>query len=102
MFGTKSLTTSNINQAINDGAGFLLFSMHGSPTKIATFPPFNKKRWIQLPLPSGYNISEVQKLTNDGKLPIAVFGACSNGDFDTLSCPIAWEFVKHTYWRSDS
>jgi len=91
----KMLTTRNINQAINDGAGFLLFSMHGSPTKIATFPPFNKKRWIQLPLPSGYNISEVQKLTNDGKLPIAVFGACSNGDFDTVSCPIAWEFVKH-------
>jgi hypothetical protein len=91
----KRLTARKINQAINDGAGFLLFSMHGSPTKMVTFPPFNKKRWIQLPLPSGYNISEVQKLTNGGKLPIAVFSACSNGDFDTVSNPIAWEFVKH-------
>jgi len=91
----KRLTTKNINQAINDGAGFLLFSMHGLPTKIATFPPFNKKRRLQLPLPSGYDISEVQKLTNDDRLPVAVFGACSNGDFDTVSCPIAWEFVKH-------
>ena len=91
----KRLSTRNINQAINDGAGFLLFSMHGSPTKIATYPPFHKKRWIQLPFPSGYNISEVQKLTNDGKLPITVFGACSNGDFDTESCPIAWKFVQH-------
>jgi len=91
----KRLTTRNINQAINDGAGFLLFSMHGSPTSMVTFPPFNKKRWIQLPSPSGYDISEVQKLINGGKLPIAVFSACSNGDFSTVSSPIAWEFVKH-------
>jgi hypothetical protein len=92
----KRLTTKNINQAINDGAGFLLFSMHGSPTKIVTYPPFNKKRWLQVPLPSGYDISEVQKLINGGKLPIAVFSACSNGDFDTLPSPIAWEFVNHS------
>jgi hypothetical protein len=92
----KRLTTRNINKAINDGAGFLLFSMHGSPTKIVTFPPFNKKKSIQLPSSSGYNIYEVQKLTNGGKLPIAVFSACSNGDFDTVSSPIAWEFVKHS------
>ena len=92
----KRLTTRNINQAINDGAGFLLFSMHGSPTKLVTFPPFNKKQSIQLPFPSGYNISEVQELTNGDKLPIAVFSACSNGDFDTISSPIAWEFVKHS------
>jgi len=91
----KSLTTNNINQAINDGAGFLLFSMHGSPTKMVTFPPFNKKQGIHLPLPSGYNISEVHQLTNGDKLPITVFGACSNGDFDTVANPIAWEFVNH-------
>jgi hypothetical protein len=92
----RMLSTRNINQAINEGAGFLLFSMHGSPTKLVTYPPFHKKQWIQLPLPSGYDISEVQKLTNEGKLPIVVFGACSNGDFDTVTCPIAWEFVNHT------
>ena len=91
----KRLTTENINQAINDGAGFVLFSMHGSPTSMLTFPPFNKKLTIQLPSPSGYNISEVQNLTNGNKLPVVVFGACSNGDFDTVTCPIAWEFVKH-------
>jgi len=98
LFGVraKSLTNRNINQAINDGAGFLLFSMHGSPTKIVTYPPFNKKQWIQLPFPSGYNISEVQHLTNGGKLPVAVFCACSNGDFDTVPDPIAWAFVQQS------
>ena len=91
----KRLTNRNINRAINDGAGFLLFAMHGSPTKIITYPPFNKKRSIQIPFPSGYNISEVEKLTNGDKLPVAIFASCSNGDFDTVSSPIAWEFVKH-------
>lgn len=92
---SKQLTIRNINQAINDGAGFLLFSMHGSPTKLITYPPFNKKNTIQLPSPSGYNISNIEELNNYEKLPIAVFGACSNGDFDTVSSPIAWEFIKH-------
>jgi hypothetical protein len=91
----KQLTIRNINQAINDGAGFLLFSMHGTPTKLITYPPFNKKYTIQLPSPSGYDISNIEELTNYDKLPIAVFGACSNGDFDTVSSPIAWEFVKY-------
>jgi len=92
----KHLSIKNINQAINEGAGFLLFSMHGSPTKLVTYPPFNKKYSIQLPKPDGYDISEVSQLINGNKLPIVVFGACSNGDFDTLSSPIAWEFVKHS------
>ena len=93
----KQLTIRNVNQAINDGAGFLLFSMHGSPTKLITYPPFNKKYTIQLPSPSGYSISNIEELTNYEKLPVAVFGACSNGDFDTVSSPIAWEFVKYPH-----
>jgi len=97
LFGIKTsrLTTKNINQAINDGAGFVLFSMHGAPKSMATYPPFNKKKWIRMPFPSGYNISNVQKLTNGDKLPVVVFSACSCGDFDAIPNPIAWEFVNH-------
>jgi len=91
----KRLTLKNINQAINDGAAFVLFSTHGTPTKMATYPPFNKKRWIELPSPDGYNISHISQLTNSEKLPIIVSSGCSNGDFDTIACPIAWEFVHH-------
>jgi len=96
-FGLRatSLTTRNINAAINDGAGFVLFSMHGSPTLLATYPPFNKARNIPVPFPSGYDISNVENLMNGDKLPVTVFSACSCGNFDENPSPIAWEFVQH-------
>ena len=96
-FGIRSnwLSIRNINNAINKGAGFVLFSMHGSPTSMVTFPPFNKKRSIQMPLFNGYDITEIEKLTNTNKLPIVVFSCCSNGDFDIAPSPIAWEIINH-------
>ena len=90
----ERLINKNINEAINDGAGFLIFNAHGSPTRLVTYPPFNKKRSIQIPYPSGYDISNFDELTNDDKLPVTVFSACSCGDFDKVPTPIAWEFVK--------
>jgi len=85
------LTTDNINSAINDGAGFLLFALHGDTNRLATHFPFTN-RW----LPSdGYYISEIEKLSNNDKLPIAVFSACLCGDFDSVESPIAWEIVQH-------
>ena len=89
----EPLTIQNINGAINNGAGFMLFAGHGSPSMIATHPPFTKQVWV--PSPSGYTSSEVQNLSNKEKLPIAVLCACSTGDFDTSSSPLAWELVKH-------
>ncbi|VVB60513.1 Peptidase family C25 [uncultured archaeon] len=96
LFGIKTnrLTAKNMNLAINDGAGLVMFNFHGAPTSIATHPPFNNKRWMPMSFPSGYNISNVQKLTNGDKLPVIVFSACSCGDFDTIPNPIAWEFVN--------
>lgn len=97
LFGirAKSLTTKNINTAINDGAGFLYFNLHGAPDVMLTFPPFNSKYTIPLPYPDGYKISEVPQLTNGNNLPIAVFLSCSTGDFSEVSSPFAWEIVKH-------
>ena len=89
----KMLTKKNINEAISDGAGFLLFSGHGMPSYWGTHFPFCK--WSWLPYPSGYTSSDVQNLTNGEKLPVAVFNACLCGDFNVTSSPIAWEFVKH-------
>ena len=89
----KRLNKENINQAINDGAGFLLFSGHGSPLTFATHPPFNVRMW--LPAPSGYTSSDIQNLENNEKLPIAIFNACSCGEFDIIFSPIAWEIVKY-------
>jgi hypothetical protein len=90
---TLKFTTENIKNAINEGAGFLLFSTHGNTDKILTHPPFNKNVW--LPSSSGYSSADVLDLRNGEKLPIAVFEACLSGDFDTSESPLAWEFIKH-------
>jgi len=91
---SSSFTVENINDAINEGASFLLLALHGSPTIFATHPPFSN-RW----LPSNsnrYHISEIQKLNNLEKLPIAVLPACSSGDFSIEPNPFAWEFVRYS------
>ena len=91
---SSSLTVEYINEAINEGAGFLLLALHGSPTILATHPPFSNK-W--LPANSNrYHISEIQKLNNLEKLPIAVLPACSSGDFSIEPNPFAWEFVRYS------
>ena len=90
----KMLTNKNMNDAINEGAGFVLFSGHGNPDKIWSHFPFSSKMDVRLPYPSGYTIDEVQYLTNGEKLPVVVFCACSCGDFDYMASPLAWEFMK--------
>lgn len=95
IIGNKALqlTTENIRNTINEGAGFLLFNTHGFTDRIATHPPFNKNIW--LPSSSGYTSDDVLDLRNEEKLPIAIFNACHCGDFDLSLSPIAWEFIKH-------
>jgi hypothetical protein len=86
-------TIENIHNAINEGAGFLLFSTHGDTDKVLTHPPFRGDVW--LPSFSGYSSSDVKNLTNEEMLPVAIFCACLCGDFDAVKSPIAWEFIKH-------
>jgi len=91
----KSLTTDNINEAINGGAGFLMFNGHGkTDSAIITNFPFCRNVW--LPKPLGYKSSDIQNLKNGFKLPVAIFGGCFCGDFNTTPNPIAWEFIKHS------
>ena len=91
----KRLTTENINSAINQGAGFVQFSGHGFPDRIWTYLPFSVKFDYRLPQPIGYSVDDVKGLNNVGKLPVMLFSACSNGDFDSLTSPLAWEFMRH-------
>ena len=95
---TQIPTVEEINKAIYTGAGFVLFSAHGSPEAFGTYPPMHHNIESIIPSPSGYSISALKNLNNNEKLPIIVLGACSCGDFsiiDGVSSPIAWEFVKH-------
>jgi len=90
----KGLTIANINNAISEGAAFLMFNGHGSPdTAISTNFPFLKRIW--LPIPHRYTSSDVDALTNGYKLPVAVFGGCNCGDFNASQTPIAWKFIAH-------
>ena len=90
----KALTIVNINNAISEGAGFLMFNGHGTPdTAILTNFPFIKNLW--LPRPEGYKSSDVDALTNGEKLPVAIFGGCDCGDFNASQIPVAWKFIAH-------
>jgi hypothetical protein len=86
------LTTSNINTAIDQGAGFVLFSGHVYADRFGTHPPFIER--ICLLYLSMYTIDNVKDLTNDDKLPIVLFDACSCGEFDTIEESIAWEIIN--------
>ncbi len=95
IYNAAKLTRENINKAINDGAGFVVFIGHGSPINWATHPPIFKRVW--LPFPLGYLSTDIGDLNNKDKLPLVVLDGCSCGDFSNLTgvpSPIAWEFVK--------
>jgi len=90
----KRLTTKNINNAINEGAGFLMFNGHGLPdTAILTNFPLMKRWW--LPKPNGYTSLDIESLNNGYKLPVVIFGGCLCGDFNTSQSPVAWRFISH-------
>ena len=90
----KALTITNINAAINKGAGFIMFVGHGNiDSAIHTNFPFFNTIW--LPKPSGYNASDMQNLQNEEKLPVGVFLGCLCGDFNETDSPIAWEFIGY-------
>jgi hypothetical protein len=90
----KACTVGNINQAIDEGAGFLMFNGHGSSEiAMAANFPFLKNVW--LPYPHRYCTDDVQELSNGYKLPVTLFGGCNCGDFNASDSPIAWSFVGH-------
>jgi len=82
---------SNINNAIEDGAGFVSFSGHGSPTSWATHPHDKPNTWLPL---AGYKVSDVDALSNGGKLPVVILDACSNSKFDEEPNCLGWKFVS--------
>ena len=110
----KTLTIENMYNAINNGALFMLFTGHGNPQGIVTYPPlFNTWplpiKFSQMPAPSGFTSPNIQNLTNENKLPILILNTCSGADFSNIDryllnfhlvekgcdSPIAWEFTKY-------
>jgi len=84
---TGDLSTQKIRQEISTGAGFVDFSGHGNRYSWATHPPGDFDTW------TGFKISDISLLSNDGAYPVVVLDACSCGDFSDGTC-IAWQFVR--------
>ena len=84
---TGTLNKNDIIQAINQGAGFVDFSGHGSDSTWKTYLPNTLDEQIE------FDIFDVSFLTNRAKLPIITINACSCGQFDQGTC-IAWQFIK--------
>lgn len=82
----------NIDDAINEGAGFFYCSGHGTSSSWATHPHNDFENWI--PFPTGYRYSKVEALENGEMLPIVYIGGCSNSKFSS-SVTFTWSFLKN-------
>ena len=72
----------DVIKAINQGAGFVYLSGHGSPITWSTHPLDTEEEddWID-----GLYSSEMRRLTNCNKLPIVLVSGCHNSQFDVKS-----------------
>lgn len=86
----------NINNAINNGAGFTFFSGHGTVFSWATHPHNDMDTWIPNPW-GGYVITEINYLSNAEKLPIVIIQACSPLNFLNSNECIGWAWLKNQY-----
>lgn len=74
-------TSANCAVAINDGAGLLNYTGHGSSTSIVT---------------TGFNNNNVNALTNTHKWPMVIIVGCVTGDFVSQTC-FAETFLRATH-----
>jgi hypothetical protein len=70
-----TFSSSSINKAVNNGAGFIAYSGHGFENGLGTHPP-NDDKWIYYLKPN------LLGLFNNDKLPIIYFDACLTSRLD--------------------
>jgi len=87
----KLYDASNIQDAINTGAGFVFFNGHGNLDIWATHP-HESYTWIP---PGFYTNSHLIGLSNGNKLPVVVSDACYHCSYNLASDCFGWTFVKN-------
>lgn len=92
--GISPSGVEEINNAIENGCGFLDWAGHGSTNVWTTYPHNGSRQSLPSPWGSYYNY-HVMNLKNEHKLPIVVTGACSVGKFNTNPDCFTWSFVKN-------
>ena len=81
----------NINDAINEGAGFVFFNGHGSHSSWATYL---HKSYTLVP-PGYYRTSHINQLTNIDALPVVISDACHHLQYDIYEDCFGWSFVSN-------
>jgi hypothetical protein len=71
----STFNAQSLNQAINNGAGFIDYAGHGFEIGVATHPP-NNDEWVP------YHTNHLLGATNGYKLPIIFFDACLTAKLD--------------------
>ena len=71
MYQTQGATATQVGNNVNNGRGFINYVGHGSDSS-----------WVT----TGFNINNVNALTNDFMLPVIVSVACVNGNFVSQTC----------------
>ena len=87
----KLYDASNIQDAINTGAGFVFFNGHGNLDIWATHP-HESYTWIP---PGFYTNSHLIALSNGNKLPVVVSDACYHCSYNLASDCFGWTFVTN-------
>jgi len=121
---TGTLTgQESVEQAINNGAGFIHMAGHANPSILVTHPPNNKSAKIKilhmynLPIINAIDMIVRRKgfskfldklmeprmpiLTNVDKLPIVLVGGCHNSQFNTSLLNIFKDGFSHAYGYGD-
>ena len=82
---------ANIDNAIENGSGFLYMTGHGTFESWATHPHNDFQTWWPI---GAYFYFRVDALNNGEKLPIVLIGGCSNCQFLLERC-FGWSFIKN-------
>lgn len=81
----------NMDNAIENGTGFLYMTGHGTHITWATHPLNDFHTWWPI---GAYKYSRVENLKNGDKLPVVIIGGCSNLKNAFDDC-FGWSFIKN-------
>jgi hypothetical protein len=84
-----------ISAAFNQGASFVDFEGHGSPSKWDTiwFDGTYPKDWV-----GGIGLQDFWRIRNGDKLPVVVVGGCHNAMYNVSTLPAMIDKTGHSYY----
>lgn len=83
--GTLTAQT-DVEAAMNEGAGFIHMAGHANPASLVTYPPNDTHKEQKIIIMAMYNLYDPThinpKLTNKNMLPVILVGGCHNSQFN--------------------